>query len=130
MRRAAVTAAAALILAGGGPPGFITAAAAGETGADARNHRLIFTPRLAGPGDLVTVETDACATTATGLVYTKELAGTVMLGPVGSGDAEGSFRVPSSAKPGTYTIRGVCGDGTRVGGVLRIPDLWIGEPGA
>ena len=116
---------AAAALAVGLLPGAGAAAAAGEQPAG-----LIFAPDLAGPGDLVTVRTGACGPASSGVVYAKSLGGTVVMSPgLRPGMAEGAFRVFSTATPGAHTIRGFCADGTRLDGVLKVPESWIGRPG-
>jgi hypothetical protein len=120
MRRLTARFAAALIALGLLP--VAANAAAGEPDG------LTFTPALAGPGDLVTVRTTACGAAASAVVYAKSLGGTVMLGPaLQPGRAEGSFRVFTSAEPGTYVVRGVCANGTHIAGVLRVPKSWVGQ---
>ena len=88
---------------------------------------LTFSPELVGPGDLVTVQTTACGPAATAVVYPKSLSAPAALGPsLVPGRAEGTFRVLTSAEPGTYTVTGVCGSGKRIGGALKVPHSWIG----
>lgn len=119
---------AAAALAVGLLPGVLAGAAAA---ADEKPAGLIFAPDLAGPGDLVNVRTGACGPASSGVVYAKTLGGTVVMSPgLRPGVAEGTFRVFSTATPGTHTIRGFCADGTPLDGVLKVPQSWIGRPGA
>ncbi|RII17248.1 hypothetical protein DSC45_13875 [Streptomyces sp. YIM 130001] len=92
------------------------------------DQRLDIRPARAVPGDPVTADTAACGTRAAATGDASAVgAGAFRLAPGGSDRTTGRFEVPTSASPGTYSIRAKCAAGKEVSGDLVVTLTTAGD---
>lgn len=89
---------------------------------------LTFVPNPASRADTVSARTAACAAIPAGTVDAAPIGlGTLVLLPDPlSEKVSADFRVPDTAKTGSFTILGSCAAGRRIKGTLGIERTWVG----
>ncbi|MFI1866386.1 hypothetical protein [Streptomyces jumonjinensis] len=101
----------------------VTAIGLGAPGAHARDHEsLEVYPSTAAPGAIVTVHATACGGNGHGVGDVRSLgAGEFHLAPgTYERNVVGQFRVPRSARSGTYGLSVLCNNGERVTGDIAV----------